>query len=61
MHMQATRAVANDTAASARREPSHEEIAAVAYERYLTRGAADGQDCEDWLAAERDLSERRGR
>jgi len=54
-------AVANDTAEAARRQPSHEEIAAAAYERYLTRGAADGQDYEDWLAAERELSERRGR
>ena len=54
-------AVANDTAEAARRQPTHEEIAAAAYERYLSRGAAHGQDCDDWLAAERDLSERRGR
>ncbi len=45
----------------ARRQPSHEEIAAVAYQRYLSRGAAHGQDCDDWLAAERELSERHGR
>ena len=54
-------AVANDTAEASRRQPSHEEIAAVAYERYLNRGAAHGQDCDDWLAAERELSERHGR
>ncbi len=30
-----------------------------AYERYVERGRADGQDLEDWLAAERELRERR--
>ena len=51
-------AVANDTATRARRQPTYEEIAEAAYRRYLERGATDGQDTEDWLAAERDLSER---
>ena len=33
-----------------------ERIAARAYELYLARGAADGQAQDDWLAAERELS-----
>lgn len=37
-------------------EYSQERIAARAYELYLARGGADGQDWEDWLAAERELS-----
>jgi len=35
---------------------SSEQIAARAYELYLARGAADGQDFDDWIAAERELS-----
>jgi hypothetical protein len=54
-------AVANDTAESARRQPTYDEIAQAAYQRYLDRGAHHGQDTEDWLAAERDLSDRRER
>jgi hypothetical protein len=54
-------AVANDTAQRARREPTYDEIAQRAYQRYLDRGAIDGQDQEDWLTAERELSERRER
>lgn len=37
-------------------EYSSEQIAARAYELYLARGAADGQDFDDWIAAERELS-----
>ena len=33
-----------------------ERIAARAYELYLARGGGDGQDWDDWLAAERELS-----
>ena len=40
-------------------EPSHEEIAARAYELYLARGSLDGYSEEDWLVAEAEL--RRGR
>lgn len=39
-------------------EPSYDEIARVAYERYLRRGGTDGQDFDDWLAAERELRQR---
>ena len=35
---------------------SSEQIAARAYELYLARGAADGQDFDDWIAAERELA-----
>jgi hypothetical protein len=35
--------------------PSHDEIATRAYDRYLQRGAAHGDDLADWLEAEREL------
>ena len=34
---------------------SHEQIAMRAYEIFLRRGAQDGDDLQDWLAAEREL------
>lgn len=34
-----------------------ERVAHRAYELYLARGGADGRAMEDWLAAERELSE----
>ncbi len=37
-------------------EEQRERIAARAYERYLARGAEDGQAMEDWLAAEAELA-----
>ena len=36
-------------------EPTHEEIAARAYELYLGRGSLDGYSEEDWLLAEAEL------
>lgn len=33
-----------------------ERIAQRAYELYMARGRADGQDLDDWLAAEQELS-----
>jgi hypothetical protein len=50
-------AVAHDTAEPASR-PTRDEIAAVAYRRFLNRGGGHGQDVEDWLEAELEL--RRG-
>jgi hypothetical protein len=45
------------TAASARGHvPTESEIAARAYEIFLSRGASDGQDLDDWLQAERELT-----
>jgi len=35
--------------------PTHQEIAARAYEIYLSRGARDGHDRDDWLQAEYEL------
>lgn len=44
---------------------SEQEIAERAYAIYLTRGAEDGHDLDDWLQAEQQLREqissRRGR
>ena len=34
-----------------------ERVAQRAYELYLARGGADGQDIDDWLCAERELSD----
>ena len=45
-------------AAASGSEPSHEAIAARAYELYLARGSVDGYSEEDWLIAEAEL--RRG-
>jgi len=41
------------------RNPASEQIEARAYEIYLERGREDGHDVEDWLAAEKELSQRR--
>jgi hypothetical protein len=40
-------------------DPSYDEIAEAAYQRYLQRGGGDGQDFDDWLEAERELKSRR--
>ena len=36
--------------------PSEQEIATRAYEIFLSRGATDGADLDDWLQAERELT-----
>ncbi|MBV8099741.1 MAG: DUF2934 domain-containing protein [Verrucomicrobia bacterium] len=38
--------------------PTHEQIGSRAYELYLERGKRPGYEREDWLAAERELSEK---
>ena len=38
--------------------PTREEIELRAYQIYMERGGADGQDMDDWLQAERELVER---
>jgi hypothetical protein len=43
-----------------RRTPSRDEIARLAYHLYETRGRRDGQDMDDWLSAERQLTHRPG-
>ena len=40
-------------------EPTRDQIAEAAYQRYLRRGGQDGQDFDDWLEAERALRARR--
>ena len=39
-----------------RDRPSRDEIARLAYHLYETRGRRDGQDVDDWLSAERELT-----
>jgi Protein of unknown function (DUF2934) len=39
-----------------RERPSRDEIARLAYHFYETRGRPDGQDVDDWLSAERELT-----
>ena len=37
--------------------PRAEQIEQRAYERYVGRGCEDGHDVDDWLAAEKELTE----
>jgi hypothetical protein len=37
--------------------PTHDDIAARAFERFVERGSGHGHDLEDWLQAERELLE----
>ncbi|HTS10975.1 MAG TPA: DUF2934 domain-containing protein [Candidatus Limnocylindrales bacterium] len=39
------------------RKPSKEEIEARAYEIYVQRGGEPGRELEDWVIAEKELSE----
>jgi hypothetical protein len=39
-----------------RGRPSPDEIARLAYQFYETRGRQDGNDVDDWLTAERELT-----
>lgn len=41
-----------------RREPSGDEIARRAHELYLQRGGEHGKDVEDWVRAEKELSDK---
>jgi hypothetical protein len=55
----ASPAVSDSKTSEAR--PGREEIEVRAYQIYVERGEAPGQDVEDWLQAERELLEKRGR
>ena len=59
----AANATGNGASAAAASEmpydPSFDEIAEAAYQRYLKRGGGHGQDFDDWLEAERELRSRR--
>jgi hypothetical protein len=39
-----------------RERPSRDEIARLAYHFYETRGRRHGQDVDDWLSAEQELT-----
>jgi Protein of unknown function (DUF2934) len=41
--------------------PTREEIELRAHQIYVEPGSADGHDVEDWLQAERELIENRGK
>lgn len=49
---------AGDTTAAS---PERDRLASRAYELYQARGGGDGMDMEDWLAAERELTQQRSR
>ena len=38
-----------------RPQPTYDDIATRAYELFMRRGGQHGNDCEDWLLAEREL------
>jgi len=44
----------------AERHPTREEIELRAYQLYVERGSAQGNDLEDWLQAESELIEKYG-
>lgn len=44
----------------AQHSPTHGEIERRAYEIYLSQGATDGHELDDWLQAERNLSQANG-
>ena len=52
-----TTSEANNTSESMRARPTEEEIAVRAYHIYLERGDAEGNPSDDWLQAERELTE----
>ena len=56
--LQTSRTVPIDDLPSAVR-PTDGDIATRAYDRYLARGRTDGQDVDDWLAAEQELAAER--
>ena len=41
-----------------RREPSRQEITRLAYALYLQRGSEHGHDVDDWVAAEKELTDK---
>ena len=53
--------VSDHTPNAPARQPSADEIAQAAYQRYLSRGGQHGSDFDDWIEAERELTSRRTR
>ncbi len=56
---EASPAVSDSKTGEAR--PGREEIEVRAFQIYVERGGAHGQDVEDWLQAERELLEKHGK
>jgi hypothetical protein len=48
-------------APGAQPQPTFDDIAQAAYQRYLSRGGSDGRDFDDWIEAERELAKRNER
>ena len=57
MKQEATGHTTKEIVMLGRREPSREEIARRAHELYLERGGEHGKDVEDWVRAEKELSD----
>jgi Protein of unknown function (DUF2934) len=51
-------AQASGQGAAVSAQPTYDDIANAAYQRYLSRGGSDGRDLEDWIEAERELRQR---
>ena len=49
--------IPDPTTESTRARPTEEEIAVRAYHIYLERGEAEGNPSDDWIQAERELTE----
>jgi hypothetical protein len=43
-----------------RPDPTHEDVQRRAYEIYLSQGRTEGRDLDNWLQAERELSQANG-
>ncbi len=52
--------VLSDNAPVRQPSPTHVDVRRRAYEIYLSQGATDGRDLDNWLQAERDLSQANG-
>ena len=50
--------MAKQASTSVNSTPSHDEIAAQAYQIYLREGCAEGRDMDHWLRAEAELRDR---
>jgi hypothetical protein len=55
------RSVAHSKPRTAKSGPKREEVQLRAYQIYLERGGAPGNEFEDWMQAERELIQRNGK
>ena len=56
--MAAPATMSDTPAEAATSDPSYDDIARAAYQRYLSRGGDHGRDFDDWLEAEQALRKR---